>query len=298
MLKVFTQIVRLSTSREGRLDTCLNGESPSDSNSDSEELTELKTELKKDNPVPNRIYPRKQPGLYIILCKANNWRYYGQSGNLSQRLASHKALLTKKIHSNKLLQQDFLRYGIDQFVFSVLCIDNVIYMGPSWEDPDTRLSKEEEFIKLHRAITYNVHESSNDHEGEKNPFYNRRHTEISRKLIGDSMRGIPNDKLGRKVFYKGTIYNSIAECSRQTGHSRKYIRQHFVEKQELPPNQPQTNAKRVVQVDGVTYASIVETAKRFHIGRPTVIARINNKLWPTWKFVNPPPLSEDSTSTT
>jgi hypothetical protein len=29
--------------------------------------------------VPNQIQPRKQPGLYMIRCTQNDWRYYGES---------------------------------------------------------------------------------------------------------------------------------------------------------------------------------------------------------------------------
>ena len=54
-------------------------------------------ENKKDNPVPNRIQPRKQPGLYMIRCIINDFRYYGESNNVSGRLASHRSLLIRKM---------------------------------------------------------------------------------------------------------------------------------------------------------------------------------------------------------
>jgi hypothetical protein len=50
----------------------------------------------KDNSVPNQIQPRKQPGLYMIRCTQNDWRYYGESQNVSGRLASHRSLLNRK----------------------------------------------------------------------------------------------------------------------------------------------------------------------------------------------------------
>ena len=37
-------------------------------------------------------------------------------------------------------------------------------------------------------------------------------------------KGIPNDKLGKKISIEGKIFPSIAQASRELGHSRKLIR--------------------------------------------------------------------------
>jgi hypothetical protein len=48
----------------------------------------------KDNSVPNQIQPRNNQG-FMIRC-TNDWRYYGESQNVSGRLASHRSLLNHK----------------------------------------------------------------------------------------------------------------------------------------------------------------------------------------------------------
>lgn len=173
--------------------------------------------LKEGNPVPNRIQPRKQPGLYMIRCTQNDWRYYGESSNVSGRLSSHKSILTRKIHANYLLQADWNKFGCSCFEFHVL------YMGPQWEDASVRRGKELELIVLDRTLCYNIVESAS-RPGEQNPFFGRVHTEETKRRIGDAMRGVPKDSLGRQISINGQVYASIAEASRQTTHSRKLIR--------------------------------------------------------------------------
>lgn len=205
--------------RKVRTETRLNGESPFKiKNSNDSESNEKNSSFIKDNPVSNRIQPRKQPGLYMIRNSLNDKRYYGESSNVSGRLASHKSLLDRKIHPNRPLQQDFNLYGREIFDFIVL------YMGPEWEKKEDRLVKESLLILTDRSLCYNFL-AGNSRPNEKNPFWGKKHTEETKKKIGDSMRGIPNNNLGRALKLEGIIYPSIAEASRQTGHSRKYLRE-------------------------------------------------------------------------
>ena len=165
----------------------------------------------------NRIQPRQLPGLYMIHCLENDWRYYGESSNVSGRLASHKSLLNRNIHPNFSLQYDWNTYGPDKFQFVVL------HLGNEWENSAVRRGKELEYIIQNRNQAYNVLEGISK-PGDKNPFWGKTHSEETKKKIGNAMRGIPNDKLGKKVSIKGIQYPSVAEASRQTGHSRKLIR--------------------------------------------------------------------------
>ena len=173
--------------------------------------------IRRDNPVLNRIQPRRQPGLYMIRCVVNDWRYYGESGNVSGRLALHRSMLNRQIHPNSLLQKEFNYNGFQNFDFIVL------YQGPLWENRKNRLDKELELIVSNREICYNIYESL-ARPGEKNPFFGRIHSPEAKRKIGEAMKGIPNDLLGRKVVVKGVEYPSIAEASRQTNIARKTIR--------------------------------------------------------------------------
>jgi hypothetical protein len=194
-----------------RLETCLNGKTP------LETKCQALIASQEDNSVPNRIQPRKQSGLYMIHCLDNDWRYYGESSNVSGRLASHKSLLNRKIHPNKLLQADWNLIGSDHFQFIIL------FIGEKWEDPTIRRAKELELIILNTNMSYNILEGI-QRPGDKNPFWGRIHTEETKKRIGDAMRGIPNNLLGKQVSINHILYPSLAEASRKTGHSRKLIR--------------------------------------------------------------------------
>lgn len=172
---------------------------------------------KKHNSVPNQLYPRKQPGLYMIRCVVNDWRYYGESSNVSGRLSSHKSLLNRQIHFNKCLQHDWNNYGQSMFEF-IVC-----FMGLHWAEPHVRRAKETELIVLNRDLAYNILEDTS-RPGEKNPFWKRLHTVESKKKISQALKNRPNDLLGLKISIKGKTYPSIAEASRQTNISRKTIR--------------------------------------------------------------------------
>jgi len=201
--------------------TCLNGEF-------------LGSFKNQDNPVLNRIskvFPSR-PGLYMIHCLVNDLRYYGETSNLQSRKSSHQSRLKRQIHKNAQLQTDYNSFGSDNFHYSIL------HIGDQWKDVEVRKKKELEYILLNPTLTYNIYAGSL--KGEKNPFYGKQHTEESKKLMSESSKGIPNFLLGKKIilppsnsqrrgdnkrYIPGNEFPSIAEASRQTGYSRKLIRE-------------------------------------------------------------------------
>lgn len=225
-----------SITRKGRLETCLNGKNPNfhnnclinkyplDLRSRYLKLNCLKKE-NEENSVLNRILPRKQPGLYMVHCIKNDWRYYGESINVSGRLASHKSLLNRKIHPNKNLQKDWDLYGSDFFEFIVL------YIGQEWAESYIRRGKETELIVLDRTKCYNILEDIS-RPGKLNPFWKKLHTPETKEKISQALKNRPSDLLGRKVSIRGVEYPSIAEASRQTNIARKTIRKKIEDKNE------------------------------------------------------------------
>lgn len=181
--------------------------------------------LIEENSVPNRIQPRKQSGIYMVRCIQNDWRYYGESKNVSGRLSSHRSLLNRKIHPNVALQVDWNTYGSENFDFIIL------FMGESWDILSVRKGKELELIILDRALSYNILEGIS-RPGEKNPFWGKLQTEETKKKISEALKGRPNDRLGRKISVLGTIYPSLAEASRKTGIARKTIRKKLEDLQD------------------------------------------------------------------
>ena len=168
--------------------------------------------------VPTYLYPRKQPGLYSIHCQVNDYRYYGESENVSGRIASHKSMLRRKIHPNQKLQDDWNLYTALKFEF------NALYLGEDWTDRAARREKEAFLINQDIERVYNYFDTVSNRIGEKNPFYQKRHSEKTLELMRNAKKGIPNDLLGRKISIDGQKFPSVAEASRGLGHARKTIR--------------------------------------------------------------------------
>jgi len=171
----------------------------------------------EENSLSNQILlPRRKPGVYMIHCLANDRRYYGETSNVSARLASHRYNLKKNIHHNRELQHDWNTYKAENFQFIPL------FLGDKWVDRKIRIQKELFLVLQTTDLCYNYIEY-HDRSGSNNPFYNKRHTAESRKLISIA-NSRPNDALGKNICVKGTNYPSIAEASRKTGMARKTIR--------------------------------------------------------------------------
>ena len=59
--------------------------------------------------------------IYCIRNKINNKKYIGQTAwNINKRLNKHKGQLINNKHYNKNLQEDFNKYGMDNFEFIIL----------------------------------------------------------------------------------------------------------------------------------------------------------------------------------
>jgi len=196
--------------------TRLNGGSPN--NLDNSVLNVSTTIDIGDSKINKLISPRKQPGLYMIHCQATDYRYYGESENVSVRLASHRSMLRRKIHTNTVLQSDWNLFNEKDFQFVVL------YMGEDWKEKTIRLKMESSLILKDIERVYNCFDSFENRTADKNPFYKRRHSEKTKALMRSSKKGVPNDLLGRKISIDGQEFPSIAEASRALGHARKTIK--------------------------------------------------------------------------
>lgn len=123
----------------------------------------------------NNLYSQKSPGIYMILCSLNNFRYYGETGNLGGRFRSHKSRLRRNIHSNNLLQKEWNLYGESFFDFVVL------YNGEDWNLRETRRTMESRLINQNSERSYNFYESFSQRYGSLNPFHGKNHSEKTKK---------------------------------------------------------------------------------------------------------------------
>ena len=97
-------------------------------------------------------------GTYEILCVVNQKRYIGGSkSSVENRLSSHKAQLNAQKHYNKLLQEDWSKYGPSQFLFKITKICEVAEVR-------TQEQKRLSYWKS-RCKVYNLHPDANSAKG-------------------------------------------------------------------------------------------------------------------------------------
>lgn len=95
--------------------------------------------------------------IYAIHCKINNKIYIGQTVNYKNRIQYHKNVLRKNKHTNPYLQEDYNKYGEDNFIFYKL-EDNIF--------DNLNLVKETYYMNLYGGTNsyniYNVKGNFND----------------------------------------------------------------------------------------------------------------------------------------
>lgn len=85
--------------RKKRLDIYLNGKNSFDQKKVARNIYCYGNQ--NSNSVLKKLYPQKKPGLYMIKCNITKRRYYGESANVSGRLASHKSLSINEKNTSK-----------------------------------------------------------------------------------------------------------------------------------------------------------------------------------------------------
>lgn len=250
----------------------------------------------QSNPVPIRMAPRQLPGVYMVLCLANNKRYYGESKNVSSRLSQHKSKLRRNIHEIPELQRDFNLYGEENFEFSCL------YLSKSFS-LEERVALETELIGRFHNLCYNKLDKINN-KRENNPFWGHTHSDESRHQIGKSLAENRNNSIleGFPIFLKGEVFPSISEASRQTNHSRDTIRRWLNDPNNpncvaIDANKPRgtenaksgfqsqdplealaanTGFKKEVSIYGVTYPSLADAARQRNCSRSNIQHLLRN----------------------
>ncbi len=258
----------------------------SDNNANLNENTKKTTNY----PVPNRMSPRQLPGVYMILCLANNKRYYGESTNVSSRLSQHKSRLRRNIHEIPELQHDWNLYGESSFEFSALFLSRDC-------DKAQREALELESIARYHNICYNKFTKSS-RKKENNPFWKQTHSDETRKQISLSLAEHYKTRMpeGLAINLKGKIYPSISEASRETNHSRDTIRRWLKDPNNLDcfqidTSRPQENDQfslgyplsnqekniglpKPISLDGKVYPSIAEASRNLGCSRSNIQRRL------------------------
>lgn len=189
-----------------KLSACHNNESVTSSFCQSKQSLDLLSsvdfgDLIKTTPLTQNSGPPPQslqylnmgPGLYAIRCSASNKIYFGESSNVVHRIGTHFDDLVQGKHECKEMQEDWVKHGESSFTFVSLTL------GQEWIDATVRREAETKLLLLNKNIIYN------------------------QSIAGSTPKRIVNN-YHKVVSYKGTVYNSIAEASRQTQVSETHIR--------------------------------------------------------------------------
>jgi group I intron endonuclease len=132
-------------------------------------------------------------GIYGIRNKKNGKMYVGQSVNVSDRFVRHKTELKNNKHKNNHLQRSYNKHGLEQFDFFII-----------EECEKKKLTKrEQEWIDSYpREILYNQQFEVYDLQGERNPFFGKKHTDKSKNKMSEwkkeNYTGKNNPNYGKK----------------------------------------------------------------------------------------------------
>nr|YP_009184752.1 putative GIY YIG homing endonuclease [Oogamochlamys gigantea]ALO62839.1 putative GIY YIG homing endonuclease [Oogamochlamys gigantea] len=129
-------------------------------------------------------------GLYSITCIPLQKHYMGQSSYVTRRLNAHKSMLKRGCHENKALQDDYNKYGKNNFLFQKLLLGVGL--------PKNKLEKLEVRVleTLPPECRYNMYANWRKRESATNPFFCKKHTSEARRMQSDARKGLNSNFSG------------------------------------------------------------------------------------------------------
>lgn len=211
--------------------------------------------------------------IYKIVCTVNNKVYIGQTTDYNKRIKNHMRELKGNRHSNKLLQEDFNRYGLTNFRFDII-EENI--------NENDRLLRESYWMNYYGGtnseLIYNV---KGNFKGEDNREYalkkveafqnkfdrfkNHTHTEQSKQKISESLKEayrVGKHKLAGIVAGDCTGKNNAFYGKHHTEETRKML-----SKQKTKYTTKFINELRDLYKSGLTFKNI---AKKFNMPAQSV----------------------------
>lgn len=137
----------------------------------------------------NRKQFYKVSGIYKIICKQNGKIYIGSANNLYHRLQMHYNDLSKNFHKNIYLQRSYNKYGLENFIISIveLCKQDDLY------------NSEQKWINKEDCIIpkgFNINPTSVSNRGIK-------WRKESREKLSKSKKGIKHSDKHKRAIAKG-----------------------------------------------------------------------------------------------
>ena len=152
-------------------------------------------------------------GIYKITCIINNRVYIGSSKDISRRIGEHKSELRLNKHHNRLLQEDYNLYGMDNFKFETVCLcdmQDLLNIEQQVIDDYGGLDSMNNYNLFSTNLKYRGCEAK-DNKGPNNPMYNKKHTIKTKNLISknNSMNRIEIcEKVSKTLRGKLLSYNA------------------------------------------------------------------------------------------
>ena len=163
----------------------------------------------------------RKTGIYQLINKINNKSYVGSTIDSSERYWSHISKLSRQVHDNKSLQEDFNKYGRDCFELIMLeeCLEcELLEREQYWSDKISNKYNIRVNVKSNIGLPHSDKVKSilsEKRKGAKNPFYGKTHT-AETNAVRSQMRGSKHKKSKLVI---NTLTGIFYDCAREAGEA-------------------------------------------------------------------------------
>jgi group I intron endonuclease len=262
--------------------------------------------------------------VYTITNTKNGKTYYGSSGKVKKRWATHKRTLENGTHHNLLLQRSWNKYGVDAFEFKIIAQFSIISEALKMEEklleehfqtklcfnlskaaaggdntskhPNNAAIREKISLAGKRRYAAMSIEDRKKlaHPGDKNGVFGKHHTEEARQKMGEARRKYNQEHgspwTGRHHTEESRAKLSIKAQQRTGVKNSFYGRTHSEEtKQKIRAvhlGKPNVACAFKVRVDGVEYASASVCATQLNMCLGTVLNRCRNPNFGGYELID------------
>lgn len=191
-------------------------------------------------------FSKLKSGIYRIPCIPIEKHYVGVLTYVTRRLNNPKSKFKRGCHDNQIMQEDFLKFGFQQFHFQRLLFGT----GLSKDKLETL----ETFIleTLPPEKRYNAYPNSRIRGSFSNPFLGKKHTLEARQCQSLAKKGLPSTFSGFK----------------QTDEVKKLISEE---------NRGKSDRRKALYIDSIYYESVSEASEKFELSRRLIRERCHSK---------------------
>ncbi len=262
-------------------------------------------------------------GIYCILNKVNNKKYYGSSKDILNRFKRHKRDLMNGVHHNIHLQRSWDKYGEESFEFNIIlgCSEDELLLieqeylddnndgfniglMASGGDNITNNPNRESIIENIRESIINRYSTMSDDErksvygksGKLNPNYGNKWSDEQKKKASKRVKEWmtkeenlqklrkPKSDTSKMGKYDKAGPNNPFYGKTHTKDTINKIKTHI--KEHRGEDWLPGNARKI-EINGVTYNTLKEASKSVNLSQPTVIKRLksDDEKWVNWFYL-------------